>query len=400
MNVEFMEALKALEKEKGISQNILLDAIETALVTAYKRNYNNSANVRVQINPDTGEIGVFSVKRVVEEITDSPDEEIELQDAWKIAKYYQPGDILEEEVMPKGFGRIAAQAAKQVVIQRIREAERGMIYEEFSEKENEVLTAIVQRVERNGVYLELGRTEGFMASNEFIPGEEFEVNDRIKVYILEVRKTSKGPQIITSRTHPGLIKRLFEFEVPEIQMGIVQIKSIAREAGYRSKVAVYSADQQVDPVGACVGQRGIRVERIVEELGTEKIDVIEWSADPVTYIANALSPARVLMVSANEEDKFARVIVPDNQLSLAIGKEGQNARLAAKLTNWKIDIKSQSQQTAEIMESDEEGSLDLEPLDDLFFEDMLTENDWNAPTDEALSEDEEFPPIEDFPPID
>lgn len=367
MNVDFIEALNALEKEKGISKLILLDAIENALVTAYKRNYNNAGNVRVQVNGDTGELSVFSVKRVVEEI-ENPAEEIELADARKIAQYYEVGDILEEEVMPRGFGRIAAQSAKQVVVQRIREAERGMIYDEFSEKENEVLTAIVQREDRGGVYLELGKTEGFMAGSEFIPGERFEINQRIKVYLLEVRKTSKGPQVIVSRTHPGLIKRLFEFEVPEIQTGIVQIKSIAREAGYRTKIAVYSSDSHIDPVGACVGQRGVRVERIVAELGSEKIDVIEWSANPVNYIANALSPARVLMVAANEEEKAARVVVPDNQLSLAIGKEGQNARLAAKLTGWKIDIKSQTQQTEEIMQREamgEFGALPGEPEDDM-----------------------------------
>ena len=361
MNAEFIEALNALEKEKGISKSLLLDAIEAALVTAYRRNYNNAENVSVEINTDTGEISVYSIKRVVDEVN-YPAEEIKLEDARKIAAYYQPGDLLKEEVLPRGFGRIAAQAAKQVVVQRIREAERGMIYQEFSEKENEVLTAIVQREERNGVYVELGKTEGFMSSSEFIPGEKYEINDRIKVYVLEVRKTNKGgPQVIVSRTHPGLIKRLFELEVPEIQPGIVQIKSIAREAGFRTKVAVHSTDPQVDPVGACVGQRGSRVERIVQELSNEKIDVIEWSNDPAVFIANALSPARVLMVSANEEDKAARVIVPDNQLSLAIGKEGQNARLAAKLTGWKIDIKSNTQQTAEIMNMDNESGAKEQP---------------------------------------
>lgn len=381
MNVEFIDALNTLEKEKGISKNILMDAIETAMITAYKRNYNNAANVRVQINADNGDINIYSVKRVVEGIADNPEEEIELEDAWKIADYYQPGDILEEEVMPKGFGRIAAQAAKQVVVQRIREAERGMVYDEFSEKENEVLTAVVQHEDKTGVFLDISRSEGFMATTEFIPGETFQIDDRIKVYLLEARKTNRGPQIIVSRTHPGLIKRLFEFEVPEIQSGIVQIKSIAREAGYRTKIAVYSSDMQVDPVGSCVGQRGIRVERIVQELGTEKIDVIEWNVDPVVYIANSLSPSQVLMVSVNEEEKSARVVVPDNQLSLAIGKEGQNARLAAKLTGWKIDIRSQSQQAEEmtadalsqmesiekadgIMEEEFQSSIELDDIPD------------------------------------
>ncbi len=358
---EFVQALDALEKEKGISKASLLDAIENALVSAYKKNYNNSGNVRVTMNGDTGEIGVYAIKKVVEEL-DNPAEEIELADAWKIANYYQPGDILEVPIEPKNFGRIAAQSAKQVVVQRIREAERGMIYNELSEKENEVLTAIVQQVEKNGVYLELGRSEGFMYASEFIPGETFAPGDRIKVYVLEVLKTGKGPQVLVSRTHPGLIKRLFEFEVPEILSGVVTIKSIAREAGSRSKIAVYSSDLQVDPVGACVGQRGIRIERIVSELRGEKIDVIEWNSDPAVFIANALSPARVLMAQINEEEKSARVIVPDSQLSLAIGKEGQNARLAFKLTGWKIDIKSHSQCIeAGVEDFSEAGPEALEP---------------------------------------
>ena len=258
------------------------------------------------------------------------------------------GDVLEEESNPRNFGRIAAQTAKQVVVQRIREAERGVIFDEYVEKENEILTAIVQRVEKGGVYVELGKTDGLIAMNETIPGEEYNNNDRIKVYVLEVRKTSKGPQVLVSRTHPGLVKRLFELEVPEIQTGVVQVKSIAREAGFRTKVAVYSSDPQVDAVGACVGQRGTRVERIVNELHNEKIDIIEWDSDPAVYIAKALSPAKVLMVYINEAEKAAKVIVPDNQLSLAIGKEGQNARLAAKLTGWKIDIKSQTQAEEEL----------------------------------------------------
>jgi len=364
---ELIMALDMLEKEKGISKAALLDAIETALVSAYKKNYNNAGNVRVSVNGETGEIAVYSIKKVVEEV-ENPAEEIELSEAWKIASYYRPGDILEVQIAPKDFGRIAAQSAKQVVVQRIREAERGMIYDELSEKENEVLTAVVQREERNGVYLELGRSEGFMYATEFIPGESFMPGDRIKVYVLEVLKTSKGPQVLVSRTHPGLIKRLFEFEVPEIQSGIVTIKSIAREAGSRTKIAVHSSDPQVDPVGACVGQRGIRIERIVAELANEKVDIIEWSPDPATFIANALSPARVLAVQINEEEHAARVIVPDNQLSLAIGKEGQNARLAFKLTGWKIDIKSQSQSAVAAAAMEEPYPEELESdFDDLDF---------------------------------
>ncbi|MBR4906747.1 MAG: transcription termination/antitermination protein NusA, partial [Clostridia bacterium] len=245
-------------------------------------------------------------------------------------------------------GRIAAQTAKQVMVQRIREAERGNIYDEYVEKENEILTAIVQRVEKGNAYVELGKTDGILTANEMIPGEEYEMNARIKVYVLEVRKDNKGPQVVVSRTHPGLVKRLFELEVPEIQSGTVVIKSIAREAGFRTKVSVFSTDPQVDAVGACVGPRGARVERIVNELHNEKIDIIEYDSDSAIYIAKALSPAKVLMVYVNEDEKAARVIVPDSQLSLAIGKEGQNARLAAKLTGWKIDIKSQSQADAAV----------------------------------------------------
>ena len=342
MNAEFIEALNAIEKERGINKEVLIDAVENALISAYRRNYGTSNNVRAVVDRDTGEIQLFASKSVVEQV-ENPHSEISLDNAHKINALYEVGDVLEEEVKPKNFGRIAAQTAKQVVVQRIREAERGVIYDEYVEKENEVLTAIVQRVEKSGAYVELGKTDGLLTPGETIPGETFDSNDRIKVYVLEVRKTNKGPQVLVSRTHPGLVKRLFELEVPEIQSGIVQIRSIAREAGFRTKVAVSSNDMQVDPVGACVGQRGIRVERIVQELHNEKIDIIEWDSDSAVYIAKALSPAKVLMVYINEAEKAAKVIVPDNQLSLAIGKEGQNARLAAKLTGWKIDIKNQSQ---------------------------------------------------------
>ncbi|MEA5047704.1 MAG: transcription termination factor NusA [Eubacteriales bacterium] len=342
MNTEFVEALNALEKERGISKEILILAIEAALTSAYKRNYGTTANVRAEVDPKSGEFRIYASKTVVEEV-ENPLNEISVADAKKVNMLYEAGDVLEEEVKAKEFSRIAAQTAKQVVVQRIREAERGVIYEEYVEKENEVLTAIVQRVEKGNVYVELGKTDGILTPNEMIPGETYENNDRIKVYVLEVRKDSKGPQVLVSRTHPGLVKRLFELEVPEIQTGVVQIKSIAREAGFRTKVAVHSTDMQVDPVGACVGQRGARVERIVNELHNEKIDIIEWDSDSAVYIAKALSPAKVLMVYINDTEKAAKVIVPDSQLSLAIGKEGQNARLAAKLTGWKIDIKSQSQ---------------------------------------------------------
>ena len=342
MNADFIEALNALEKEKGISKDVLLSAVESALIFAYKRNYNSQGNVRAEIDGTTGEIHIYASKTVVEEVTD-PTVEISLAAAKKVNPLYEVGDVIEEEADTRKFGRIAAQTAKQVVVQRIREAERGNIYEEYAEKENEILTAIVQRVEKGNAYVELGKTDGILTQNEMIPGENYENNQRIKVYVLEVRKDNRGPQVVVSRTHPGLIKRLFEMEVPEIMSGVVQIKSIAREAGFRTKIAVSSTDPQVDAVGACVGQRGARVERICNEIAGEKIDIIEWDPDIAIYIAKALSPAKVLMVYINEEEKAARVIVPDNQLSLAIGKEGQNARLAAKLTGWKIDIKSQSQ---------------------------------------------------------
>ena len=342
MNSEFIAALGDIERERGISKDILIDAFESALIAAYKRNYGTNGNVRAVVDRDTGEVQIFASKTVVEEVND-PYAEISLPNARKINHLYEVGDVLEEEVDPRKFGRIAAQTAKQVVVQRIREAERGVIFDEFVEKENEVLTAIVQRVEKNGVHVELGKTDGLLPPAEMIAGEEYNNNDRIKVYVLEVRKTSKGPQVLVSRTHPGLVKRLFELEVPEIQTGLVYVKSIAREAGSRTKVAVYSSDPQVDAVGTCVGQKGIRVDRIVQELHNEKIDIIEWDSDPAAYIAKSLSPAKVLMVYINESEKAAKVVVPDNQLSLAIGKEGQNVRLAAKLTGWKIDIKSSSQ---------------------------------------------------------
>ena len=282
----------------------------------------------------------MSRKTVVSEVTD-PQEQISLEDALLVNKAYEEGDIIEEEVTPKTFGRIAAQTAKQVVMQRIREAERGVVFEEYIQKEDELLTAIVQRMDRNGgVYLDIGKTEGYMARQETVRGEIYNINDRIKVYVVEVKNSPKGPQVFVSRSHPGLVKRLFEMEVPEIQMGIVEIKAIAREAGYRTKIAVASNDPQVDAVGACVGQRGIRIDRVVHELNNEKIDIIKYSSDSVQLVANALSPAKIISVEAFEQDRAAFVLVPDNQLSLAIGKEGQNARLAAKLTGWKIDIKS------------------------------------------------------------
>ncbi|WP_296644944.1 transcription termination factor NusA [Romboutsia sp. 13368] len=344
MNHEFMEALDELEKDRGIDKDILIDTIEQALLTAYKKNFGSAQNVRVEVDRVKGDVRVFSQRVVVDE-SDLYDTflEIELKDAREISPNYELGDIIENEVTPKDFGRIAAQTAKQVVVQRIREAEREIVYNEFMDKENEIVTGEVARVNKNIVYVNLGRIEAIMTQAEQIPGEHYQAGQKIKVYILEVKKTNKGPQIVVSRSHPGLVKRLFEFEVPEIFEGIVQIKSVSREAGSRTKMAVKSIDEKIDPIGACVGPKGSRVKNIVDELGDEKIDIIKYSDDPAEYISASLSPSKVERVEVNEEEKSALVVVPDYQLSLAIGKEGQNARLAAKLTNWKIDIKSESQ---------------------------------------------------------
>ena len=347
MSEEFISALDALTKERNIDRDVLLSAIEAALISAYKRNY-NAGNVSVTIDSLTGNVQVFASKTVREEV-ENENLDMSLDQARTIDPRFKVGDIVKVEVTPRKFGRIAAQTAKQVVVQRIREAERGTIYNEYVEKENEILTAIVERMEGKQVLVELGRTQGLLDVPQQMPGEEYHVNDRIKVYVLEVLRQQKGPQVLVSRIHPGLVKRLFEIEVPEIRDGIVLIKSISREAGFRTKMAVTSTDPMVDPVGSCVGPRGMRVENVVAELKDEKIDIIKWSADPQEYIANALNPARVLGVYVSEKDKSARVIVPDNQLSLAIGKEGQNARLAAKLTGWRIDIKSQSQAEAALL---------------------------------------------------
>ncbi len=359
MNTEFINAINALEKEKGIDKEVLIDAIENALVSAYKKNYGSAQNVRVSVDSNDGSFKVFAKKTVVEEVADES-EEMSLDDAQKINIAYEPGDAIEMEVTPGSFGRIAAQTAKQVVVHRLREAERGVIFEKFIEREGELMNAVIHRVDKNGILLELDGVEGLMPVSESIPSERYNINDHLKVYVMEVRKTAKGPQIVVSRTHPGLLKRLFEIEVPEIMQNVVQIKSIAREAGSRTKIAVYSEDENVDPVGSCVGQKGSRIDRIVAEIGNEKIDVIPWSADPIEFIANSLRPAKVLMVQINESEKAAKVVVPDYQLSLAIGREGQNARLAAKLTGWKIDIKSQTQIEETLFDEHKETSIDGE----------------------------------------
>ncbi|MDM5189521.1 transcription termination factor NusA [Bacillus sp. DX4.1] len=341
MSTELLDALLVLESEKGISKDIIIDAIEAALISAYKRNFNQAQNVRVSFNPEVGTIQVLARKDVVDSVFD-PRLEISVEEARQINPNYQDGDVLEIEVTPKDFGRIAAQTAKQVVTQRVREAERGVIYSEFSDREEDIMVGIVQRQDARFIYVSLGKVEALLPVSEQMPNEQYKPHDRIRVFITKVEKTTKGPQIYVSRTHPGLLKRLFEIEVPEIYDGTVEIRSVAREAGDRSKISVYAENIDVDPVGSCVGPKGQRVQRIVDELKGEKIDIVRWSNDPVEYVANALSPSQVVKVLVNEEEKATTVVVPDHQLSLAIGKRGQNARLAAKLTGWKIDIKSES----------------------------------------------------------
>ncbi|KAB2954355.1 transcription termination/antitermination protein NusA [Heliorestis acidaminivorans] len=378
MNVEFLEALQDLEREKNISKEILIEAIEAALISAYKKNFGSLQNVRVHIDRASGEFKVYSRKTVVEKTNDSR-LEISLEEAKQIDRRYQLEDIIEFEETPRNFGRIAAQTAKQVVVQRIREAERGMIYEEFSNREGDIVTGIVQRMENKNIYVDLGRVEALLAPSEQMQGESYRHGERIKAYIVEVKKTTKGPQVMISRTHPGLLKRLFELEVPEIHDGTVELKAASREAGARSKIAVYSRDENVDPVGACVGPKGMRVQAIVTELRGEKIDIVKWNEDPARFVANALSPAKVISVDIIEEEKVARVIVPDYQLSLAIGKEGQNARLAAKLTGWKIDIKSESQaKTLQILPATYEGQGEYE---DYIYDDYDYEQGTEEPQD-------------------
>ncbi|HEY9577548.1 MAG TPA: transcription termination factor NusA [Pseudobacillus sp.] len=341
MSTELYDALLYLEKEKGIERNLIIEAIEAALVSAYKRNFNQAQNVRVDLNLETGTMRVFARKEVVDEVFDSRLEISEV-DAREINPSYELGDVVELEVTPKDFGRIAAQTAKQVVTQRVREAERGIIYSEFIDREEDIMTGIVQRQDSRFIYVSLGKIEALLPLSEQMPNESYKPHDRIKVFITKVERTTKGPQIFVSRTHPGLLKRLFEIEVPEIFDGTVEIRSVSREAGDRSKISVYAENPEVDPVGACVGPKGSRVQAIVNELKGEKIDIVKWSEDPVVFVANALSPSKVVDVQVDEEAKATTVIVPDYQLSLAIGKRGQNARLAAKLTGWKIDIKSET----------------------------------------------------------
>ena len=350
---EFLNALELVAKEKGIDKEIIFEAIEASLVSACKKHFGSSQNIKVDMNRETGEVKCFTQKTIVEVVED-PQLEMSLDMARIANPNYVVGDIVDIEVTPKNFGRISAQTAKQVVVQKFREAEREILFNQYITKEREVVTAVVQRKERRNVIVQMGKIDAVLAANEQIPGETYDFMDRVKVYVLEVKQTTKGPQIFVSRTHPELVKRLFEQEVPEVHDGTVEIKSIAREAGSRTKIAVYSKNENVDALGACVGQNGYRVNVIVSELGGEKIDVINWSEDPREFIAAALSPSKVLEVKLNEAEQSAKIVVPDHQLSLAIGKEGQNARLSAKLTGWRIDIKSETQARETNFLADEE----------------------------------------------
>jgi len=342
-----MLALTQLAAEKNLPREVVLEAVEAALASAFKKDeFAADRNISVKLNANTGEIIIFAEKTVVEQVTD-PRHELSLEEAKKIRTGIKLGETIEVEATPKNAGRIAAQTAKQVVLQRLREVERELVFEEFSDRENEIVTGVVQRIEPRQIILDLGRTEGILPTQEQVRTEHYRVGQRLKVYLMEVHRTSKGPQVLVSRTHRNLLRRLLELEVPEIHSGTVELKAIAREAGYRSKIAVEAHQPGVDPVGSCVGLRGIRIQNIVNELNGEKIDIVQWHDDPATFIAHALSPAQVLSVGVDEAERTATVVVPDRYLSLAIGKEGQNARLAAKLTGWRIDIKSASAAEAE-----------------------------------------------------
>ena len=389
MNKELMGALDELERDKNISKETLLDAIEQSLIQAYKNHFGKADNVHVTINRETGDFSVFADRKVVEFVED-PAEEISLVEAQKQNTNAEVGDILKVPVHSDKFGRIATQNAKNIILQKIREEERKVLYDQYHGNEKEVVTGIVQRVVGHNVSVNLGKTDAVLAENEQVKGETFQPTERIKVYILEVKDTPKGPRILVSRTHPGLVKRLFESEVAEVKDGTVEIKSIAREAGSRTKLAVWSNDPDVDPVGACVGVNGARVSAIVNELRGEKIDIINWDENPAILIENALSPAKVIAVMADPDEKTALVVVPDYQLSLAIGKEGQNARLAAKLTGYKIDIKSESQ-AAELSEELDFGG-DFDEMEDFDLEAPAEETEEVSELTEAgesSSEEEE-----------
>ena len=381
-NNELLEALNVLEEEKNISKETLLEAIENSLITACKNHFGKSENVKVNIDPETCEYHVFQEKKVVEKVED-PVEEISLVNAKMIDSKYELDDIVNVEVKSKEFGRIATQNAKNVILQKIREEERKVLFDEYYSKEKDIVTGIVQRYVGKNVSINLGKVDAILTENEQVKGEVFQPTERIKVYILEVKSTSKGPRVLVSRTHPELVKRLFESEVAEVKDGTVEIKAIAREAGSRTKIAVWSNDPDVDPVGACVGMNGARVNAIVNELRGEKIDIITWNENPAMLIENALSPAKVISVIADAEEKAAKVVVPDYQLSLAIGKEGQNARLAARLTGFKIDIKSETQ----AREAGDFFDYENEYEDDEYYEEDGEYNDADYQDDTEYSEE-------------
>ena len=391
MSNELLEALNILEQEKNISKETLLEAIENSLVTACKNHFGKSDNVKVEIDPETCAFSCYQEKTVVDTVED-PVEEISLADAHKVNCNYQLGDIVRVEVKSKEFGRIATQNAKNVILQKIREEERKVIFDEYNSKEKDVVTGVVQRYIGKNVSINLGKADALLTESEQIKGEVFKPTERIKVYILEVKSTSKGPKILVSRTHPELVKRLFESEVTEVKEGIVEIKAISREAGSRTKIAVWSNDPNVDPVGACVGMNGARVNAIVNELRGEKIDIITWDENPAILIQNALSPAKVISVIADADEKSAKVVVPDYQLSLAIGKEGQNARLAARLTGFKIDIKSETQarESGDFMDYENDYEEDDYDDDYDYSDEELAENERLADTEQADVQAEAF----------
>lgn len=391
MSNELLEALNILEQEKNISKETLLEAIENSLVTACKNHFGKSDNVKVEIDPETCAFSCYQEKTVVDTVED-PVEEISLADAHKVNGNYQLGDIVRVEVKSKEFGRIATQNAKNVILQKIREEERKVIFDEYNSKEKDVVTGVVQRYIGKNVSINLGKADALLTESEQIKGEVFKPTERIKVYILEVKSTSKGQKILVSRTHPELVKRLFESEVTEVKEGIVEIKAISREAGSRTKIAVWSNDPNVDPVGACVGMNGARVNAIVNELRGEKIDIITWDENPAILIQNALSPAKVISVIADADEKSAKVVVPDYQLSLAIGKEGQNARLAARLTGFKIDIKSETQarESGDFMDYENDYEEDDYDDDYDYSDEELAENERLADTEQADVQAEAF----------
>ena len=381
---ELIIALAQIEKEKGISKEILIEAMENSLVAACKNHFGKADNIKVDINRTTGNVKVHAEKEVVEEVEDEVTQ-ISLFAAREIDPKVDIGDVVNIEVTPKNFGRIAAQKAKQVVVQKIREEERKALFNQFYSKEKDIVTGIVQRYNGNNISINLGKADAVLTEAEQVKGERFKTNDRIKVYILEVKNTPKGPRINVSRSHPDLVKRLFEAEVAEVKDGTVEIKSIAREAGSRTKMAVYSNNKDVDPVGACVGVNGSRVNNVVSELFNEKIDIINWSEDPKVLIENALSPSKVVSVDVNVEEKSAKVVVPDYQLSLAIGREGQNARLAARLTGYKIDIKSETQ-AAELKAKEEPIPEEIEEInEEIILSDELENIDYIIPESEAAN---------------